>query len=168
MRVCRKEIEQYVATNTILLEENKLLKEIEKTKEYIKEKEISDNDVIEFEDCSDDEEDNNADIDDTEAAATFLRNKKNRTLQEPDKKFICHKIKTPKNTVKCGKCLFEVKDKSQLKGHTTKHEEGNVNYVQMFKCDVCDILIKTVGLLRRHMAGMLQEEHPFIKMYKIS
>ena len=46
MRVCRKEIEQYVATNTILLEENKLLKEIEKTKEYIKEKEISDNDVI--------------------------------------------------------------------------------------------------------------------------
>ena len=108
MRVCRKEIEQYVATNTILLEENKLLKEIEKTKEYIKEKEISDNDVIEIEDCSDDEEDNNADIDDTEAAATFLRNKKNRTLQEPDKKFICHKIKPPKNTVKCGKCLFEV------------------------------------------------------------
>ena len=39
----------------------------------------------------------------------------------------------------------------QLKGHMTKHKEGNVNYVQMFKCDVCDILIKTVGLLRRHM-----------------
>ena len=82
MRVCRKEIEQYVATNTILLEENKLLKEIEKTKEYIKEKEISDNDVIEIEDCSDDEEDKNADIDDTAAAATFLRNKKDSEAQK--------------------------------------------------------------------------------------
>ena len=38
-----------------------------------------------------------------------------------------------------GKCLFEVTDKSE-----GTHDKA-------CKCDVCDILVKTVGLLRRHM-----------------
>ena len=54
---------KYVADNTILLDENKLLKEIEKTKEDIIEKENTNENVVELEDCSDEEGEENSDID---------------------------------------------------------------------------------------------------------
>ena len=52
---------------------------------------------------------------------------------------------------KCEQCIFEVKTQTKLKGHKTIHDVGNVNYVQMKNCDKCGLLVKTTGLLRRHM-----------------
>ena len=41
----------------------------------------------------------------------------------------------------------------------TKHEEGNVNYVEMYKCDKCSILLKNAGLLRRHLKSKHSVQH---------
>ena len=109
-------------------------------------------DVVEIEDCTDvDEEESNADIGDKEATEVLLRNKKQRDSQGK---------KTTKNgtrpkSLKYEKCLFEVNTATKLKCHKTIHEQGNVNYVEMLKCDRCILLFKTAGLLRRH----LKEQH---------
>ena len=56
---------------------------------------------------------------------------------------------------KRGKCCFEVQTEAKLKGNSTIHEKGNVNYVEMVKCSRCEYVFKTAGLLRRH----LKSEH---------
>ena len=72
--------------------------------------------MIEIEDCSDDEEDKNADIDDTAAAATFLRNKKDSEAQKQKatgarQKFICHKINPRKIQSNVGSACLKSKIK---------------------------------------------------------
>ena len=153
LKDCREEIVKYVETNEIILEENKVIKEIKKTKEDLAKKRKEQEEIVEIEECDDvEEQENNSDIDDMEAAACFLRNKNAKeNVQKP--------TGTKPKIFRCNKCLFEVKTETKLEGHNTVHEKGNVNYVPMVNCEKCALLFKTAGLLRRH----LKAEHGILK-----
>ena len=132
------------------------MKKIEAAKEELTNLKDKMEEVVDIEDCEDTDE-KDSDISDIEAARVFLRNKNgggindNKQKVEPNKR----QTGTKPKIFKCGKCGFEVQTEAKLKGHSTIHEKGNVNYVEMVKCSRCEYVFKTVGLLRRH----LKSEH---------
>ena len=134
-------------------EENKILKEIEKTKDKVDELSNKPEEVVVIEDCEDtDDKEDNSDISDAEAAEVFLRNMRvkegnqNNRKQNPT-----NQSGTKPKSFQCERCMFEVKSETKLKGHKTVHEKGNVNFVPMVECERCAVLFKTTGLLRRHL-----------------
>jgi hypothetical protein len=103
---CREEIKNYVSMNTMLKEENCVLRGIKEVQDKLKD--MSNDDVIELEAES-------SDISDEEAANVFLNNRKDTANEE-----------TPK--YKCNNCDFEGADEKGLRGHMSLHQPGNGNY----------------------------------------
>ena len=148
------EVKRYCNENTILLEEKKVLMGIHQVNSDLHEKlrNIRKQDEITIE-----SEDVVTDDDDEESVAYNLQQRArrfNRTMPAAEasgpsnQNAGADQRTTGANAkvYKCDECDFQTSNGTHIKGHKTGHKN---------QCSLCNLMFKTVGLLRRHM----KDEH---------
>ena len=135
---CRNEIARYVELSTKLREENHVLKALKETEEQLRNN--PNPEVVEIEDVEE-----SSDVSDEEAANIFLRNRNDNGAR-------------PKQQFKCNVCNFVAKGETLLRGHMSMHqpesgnyENGYLNHKDGYTCNRCGEVVKTMGLIKRHM-----------------